>query len=186
MSNRVFLIHGWGSSPRNDWLPWAIKELESRGYEVIAPSMPDTDHPTINAWVDTLAQLVGTPRATDIFIGHSVGTQTILRYLATIHLPVAHVILVAPWLTLTNLGPDEPYEVIESWITTPIDFTKVRPMARKFTVVLSDNDPWVPYQSTKDSFSQLLTTNIITFPHHSHFHEDAGYTTFPELLDLLK
>lgn len=186
MSSRIFLIHGWGSSPENDWFPWAIKELESRGYEVIAPALPDTNHPKIKPWVDTLSQLVGTPRATDIFVGHSVGAQTILRYLTTIHLPVAHVILVAPWLTLTNLGPDEPYEVIESWITTPIDFTKVRPMARKFTIVLSDDDPWVPYQSTKDSFSQLLTTNIITFPHHSHFHEDAGYTTFPELLDLLK
>ncbi len=180
---RIFLIHGWWSSPHNDWLPWAIKELEGSGYEVIVPSMPDTGHPKIKPWVDTLSQLVGTPRATDIFIGHSVGTQAILRYLATITSSVDKVILVAPWLTLTNLGPDEPYEVIESWITTPIDFDKIRSKAKRFTVILSEDDPWVPYAATKDSFAQLLTTNIITFPHHSHFHEDAGHTTFPELID---
>ena len=78
---RIFLIHGWGGSPRGDWLPWAKDELENRGYEVVTPLMPNTNIPEISAWVTHLSTLVGQIRSSDIFIGHSIGCQTILRYL---------------------------------------------------------------------------------------------------------
>ena len=55
--SRIFLIHGWGGFLSGDWLPWAKTELENRGYEVIAPLMPDTDAPVIQAWVNHLDNL---------------------------------------------------------------------------------------------------------------------------------
>lgn len=186
MTKRIFLIHGWGGSPRNDWLPWAIQELEGRGYEVIAPAMPDTDHPQIQPWVDTLSQLVGTPRETDIFIGHSIGTQTILRYLQTINSQVSKVILVAPWFTLTNLEGPESWEIADPWFKAPMDFAQIKPKAREFITIFSDNDPWVPYEENKGLFVERLNPRVITLHNQGHITADEGVTKLPGLLDLLK
>jgi len=40
---KVVLVHGWMGSPNDDFFPWLIKEVESEGYKVIAPSLPDTN-----------------------------------------------------------------------------------------------------------------------------------------------
>lgn len=186
MKPRIFLIHRWGSSPRNDWLPWAIKELEGRGYEVIAPDMPDTDHPKIKPWVDTLSQLVGTPHETDIFIGHSIGTQTILRYLQTIDVQVRKVILVAPWFTLTNLEDSESWATAAPWTETPMDYTLIKSKAKVFITIFSDNDPWVPYAENKQLFVERLNPRVITLHNLGHITADEGVTELPALLDLLK
>ena len=186
MKTRIFLIHGWGGSPRNDWLPWAIHALEGRGYEVIAPDMPDTDHPKIKPWVDTLSQLVVTPRPTDIFIGHSIGTQTILRYLQTVDASVDKVILVAPWFTLTNLEGPESWSIADPWFKTSMDFARIKPKAREFITIFSDNDPWVPYKESKQLFVERLNPRMITLHSFGHITADEGVTELPTLLDLLK
>lgn len=59
MSPRAFLIHGWAGSPEEAWRPWLRDELESRGFEVKMPAMPDSEHPKMEAWVKTLSQTVG-------------------------------------------------------------------------------------------------------------------------------
>ena len=79
-TKRIFLIHGWGGSPENDWFPWARETLKDR-FEVFVPKMPETEHPKIEPWVDTLSRAVGELRESDIFVGHSIGCQTILRFL---------------------------------------------------------------------------------------------------------
>lgn len=186
MKPRIFLIHGWGGSPNGDWLPWAIKELKSRGYEVIAPAMPDTDHPIIDAWVSTLAHLVGEPRPTDIFIGHSIGTQTILRYLQSINSQVSKVILVAPWFTLTNLEGPESWGIAEPWLKTPMNFSLIKPKAQEFITIFSVNDPWVPYAENKQLFVERLNPRIITLHNLGHITADEGVTELPAILDLLK
>ena len=186
MKPRIFLIHGWGGSPDKDWFPWAIAELESRGYEVIAPLMPDTNHPKIDAWVSELSKLVGVPRPTDILIGHSIGTQTILRYLQSINVQVNKVILVAPWLTLTNLENAKAWKVADHWLHAPIDFTQIRSKSKQFTTIFSDNDIWVPYAENRSLFIEHLNPRVVTLHNHGHMTADEEVTELPEILDLLK
>ena len=104
MKKRVFIIHGWGGGPKNDWIPWAILQIIDMGFDVISPQMPDTDNPQIGLWTKKLKELVGQPQKSDILIGHSIGCQTILRFLEK--LPdgqkIDKVIMVAPWIILTN------------------------------------------------------------------------------------
>ena len=84
MNRRVFIVHGWGGNPKEGWFPWLRNELEKRNFEVSVPEMPDTNHPLIGSWVRTLAEVVGTPDSETYFVGHSIGCQTIFRYLETI------------------------------------------------------------------------------------------------------
>lgn len=185
---RVFIIHGWGGSPNgNDWIPWAKKELENKGYEVIAPLMPDADNPRIETWIPYLANLVGGPEEGDILIGHSIGCQTILRFLQTLstNQKIDKAILVAgfgPYLT--GLIDDEK-PVARPWIERPLDFNKIRPKVNQSIVILSDNDKSVPLAENKKLFEESLGAKVIVKHNMGHFSEGDGITELPILLEVI-
>ena len=184
---RVFLIHGWGGSPGKDWLPWFIPTLTEKGYEVIAPQMPETDNPQIELWVNKLSELVGQARESDILVGHSIGCQAILRFLEK--LPhgqkVNKVILVAPWFELTNLENEAAWQIADPWIKTPISFQKIISHANSFTTIFSTNDSWVPLDINLQLFKERLNPKIIILKNRGHFTKEEGVTSIPELLNLI-
>ncbi|MBU0957888.1 MAG: alpha/beta hydrolase [Nanoarchaeota archaeon] len=145
MTKKVILVHGWGGSPKEDWYNWLKKELIKKGYEVEAPEMPDTLNPKIDAWVGKLEEVF--KESEEVYlVGHSIGCQTIMRFLEKNNIKLKKVILVAPWLSLTDETWDEDYteEKAKPWIETPIDFDNVKTKAEKFVVVYSETDPYVP------------------------------------------
>src|SRR3989344_3925551 len=84
---RAFIIHGWGGNPEEGWFPWAKRELEKKGFEVHVPTMPDAyekEQPTIHGRVGIIREVVGQPEKDTYFIGHSIGCQSIDRYLETL------------------------------------------------------------------------------------------------------
>ena len=104
MPKRVYIIHGWGGNPGEGWLVWLKNNLEGSGFKVFTPNMPDTDNPRISTWTSHLDKIVGTADKNTYFIGHSIGCQTIMRYLE--QLPsdqkAGGAIFVAGWVNLTN------------------------------------------------------------------------------------
>ncbi len=170
--SKVIIVHGLNGSPESDFLPWAKKELEKRGYEVIAPLMPDPDHPQIAIWVPYLKKVVGEPRETDTLVGHSVGCQAILRYLENLpeNQKVDRVILIAGWFTLANLDEEES-AVLQPWMDAPFDFGKIKNKANSFTVVLSDNDPYVSIEENRKVFEEQLGAKIFVEHNKGHFNE---------------
>lgn len=187
MKKRAFLIHGWSGNPSKDWMPWVKSQLEHKEYEVFLPLMPDTDNPKIKLWVNKLKELVGRPRESDIFIGHSVGGQVILRFLEQMEdaIVVGKIILVAPWLKLANLENDEAWKIADPWLTIPINFSKVKPKAKLFVAIFSDNDNWVPLNENKALFQEKLNPRIIVLNNRGHFSEEEGVKEIPEILELL-
>ena len=71
------------------------------------------------------------------------------------------VILVAPWLKLTNLENEESWKVAAPWLETPIDFTRVKSKADSFIAIFSDNDPFVPFLENKTMIERLLAPKIV-------------------------
>jgi len=192
MAKRVFIIHGWGGLTSNGWYPWIKGELESRGIEAHLPQMPNTDAPTIKEWIQFLAKKVGKPDKDTYFVGHSIGCQTILRYLQTIDGKIGGIVFVAGWLPSIMLGTisDEEKTIAKPWIETSIDFEKVRKLTKNFTAIFSDNDPYVPLENVK-FFKEKLGAKIIIEKNAGHFTEDLdGCMELPvalnELLKMMK
>lgn len=190
MKKRIIIVHGWEGSPKNDWMPWAKNELEREGYEVIVPAMPDSSHPRIEVWIPFVAKVVGEPRVSDILIGHSIGCQTIVRYLETLKTgqKVDKVILVASWISLTPLALRTPEDrvIVKPWFNTPIDFSKVKVKANSFAALFSDNDPYVPFEENSKTYKEKLGAKVILQKGKGHFNEEAGVTELPILLELVK
>lgn len=185
---RVIIVHGWGGYPDEAWMPWLKRELEARGFDVIAPEMPDTDHPRIDAWVAKLAETVGTPDEEMHLVGHSIGCQTILRYLAerSESEKVGNVVLVAGWLERGGLQDLEPEEVpiARPWLETPFDYDRAREAAMSITAIFSDDDPVVPLEN-KHLFADKLGARVIVQHGKGHFSEDSGVNELPAALDAL-
>lgn len=183
---RVYIIHRWSGSGKNDWRPWLKTELEKLGYQVFVPDMPDRDTPVIEKWVNHLSELVGKPDKETFFVGHSIGCQTILRYLETIDTPVGGAVFVAGWFNLHNLEDSEVIETAKPWLETPFDFAKIKKVLPKLTVLLSSNDPYDALEQNKFIFESELNAKVIVVPNAGHFTEDDGFTELPEVLTEFK
>lgn len=187
--SRIFLIHGWGGNPNIDWFPWAKKELQQKGYEVITPEMPDPEYPKIEPWVNKIKKVVGEVVSSDIFVGHSIGCQAVERYLQTLsaNTKLNKAILIAPWVILTRktfeeMGENE--DVVKSWYEEPINYEKIKNMA-KWTAVFSDDDPFVNYQDNYKVYRDKLDAEIILRANQGHFSGEQGVTKIPFLIDLI-
>ncbi len=108
MSKRIFIIHGWDGYPEEGIFPWLKKELQDKGFEVFNPSMPDPKRPKMETWVQYLSEQIGEPDKNTFLFGHSIGFQTILRYLESLpsDKKIGGAVALAGWVNLT----DEAFE----------------------------------------------------------------------------
>ncbi len=180
---RIFIIHGWAGSPIGDWIAWAKQAFEAKGFEVVAPEMPDTLHPNIDAWVSHLRDLVGKPDSNTFFVGHSIGCQTILRYLETISTQVGGAVFVAGWFGLENLENAEVEEVAKPWLTVPINLEKVRAVLPKSVLLISSNDDYGAYELNVKKFTEL-GSKIVVLQDAGHITGGDGFIELPQLIEV--
>lgn len=186
--NTVIIVHRWGATPHSDWIPWLTIELESRGFGVIVPAMPDTDEPRIDSWVNYLKDIdEGVINGDVIFLGHSIGCQAIMRYLETRKKPAKSAIFVAGWFDLDNLETDEDREIVRPWIETPINFPAVRANLKSpAAVLLSTNEPYGHVIENTESFRDNLGATVAVLNKMGHFTAEDGFTEFPLLLETVQ
>lgn len=181
---RVFIIHGWGGNPEEIWFPWLKGQLEARGFLVTAPALPDTDEPGIDAWVGAVEAAVGTPDEDTYFVGHSLGCQTIMRYLAIPDRKVGGAVFVAGCFSITGLTPDERM-TIKPWEDTPIVFSSVRENLPRSIAIFSDNDPFVPLDENVRGFTTALHPEIIIEKGRGHYNAGSGTYELPSALEAI-
>lgn len=185
---KVIVVHGWDGSPGEGWFPWLKDELKQKKIEVKIPEMPEPDFPKIQPWVDKLKLAVGNVDEEMVFVGHSIGCQAILRYLAS--LPegtrVNKVILVAPWTRLNEetLADEDTFEVAGPWMSKEIDWDSVRSKALEFVAIFSKTDPYVPI-SEREIFQKELDAEIILMEGPGHLGGEDGLEELPQILEYL-
>lgn len=179
---KVFIVHRWGENSKSDWLPWLAEELRAKGLEVVTPDMPETENPRIENWVGKLAEIVGAPNEETYFVGHSIGCQTILRYLEKQNVKVGGAVFVAGWFNLENLEDEESKAIARPWIETSIDAEKIKQVLPKSVLLISDNDPYGALEENKAKFAEL-GAEIIVMPKAGHITGEDGFDKLPEVLE---
>lgn len=188
MSKRVFIVHGWDGNPEEGWFPWLKKELEEKGFEVYVPQLPEAAKPRIHNWVPKLSDVVGTADKNTYFVGHSMGCQTIARYLESLpkRVKVGGAVFVAGFFKrLTGLEDDTDVQETEKhWLDTPINFEKIKSHLGKSVAIFSDNDPYVPLDN-QDDFKDKLGSKIVIEQNMEHFSGSAEIFELPIALEML-
>lgn len=176
MNKRVFIVHGWDGFPEEGWFPWLKSELEARGFLVFVPQLPNSDEPRINVWVPALAASVGVVDEQTYFIGHSMGCQTIVRYLEQLEgdVKVGGAVFVAGFLkSLSNLEDEETVRsVADEWLKTSLNLVKAKAHLTKSVAIFSDDDPFVPLEN-QEEFRDDLQSKIIVEHEKGHLNGKA-------------
>ncbi len=188
MQKRAFIVHGWDGYPEEGWFPWLKRELESREFEVHVPQLPDAAHPDLEKWVAALSATVGTADENTYFVGHSMGTKTIIKFCEGLPegTKIGGVVFVAGFLKrLTGLEDDpEVQEGAKRWLEAPVDLEKAKSHFEKSIAIFSDNDHYVPLDNT-DDFRDKLGSKIVIEHNRGHFSGSAGVIELPIALQSL-
>ncbi len=181
---RVFIVHGWDGSPEEGWFPWLKKELEARGFDVFVPAMPDPTEPKIETWIPFLGRSVGVPDSETFFVGHSIGCQTIIRYLETLPegTKIGGAVFVAGWYNLRELKTEEEKRIAGPWVNTPRDDEKIRRIVNRSVAIFSDNDPFV-LPENQESWKQKIGADIIIEHNKGHLGGGDGIFELPVVLE---
>ena len=180
---KVYLIHGWGGSSEGGWFDWLKKEFLKKGFEVKAFDMPNTDEPKIEKWVGYLEENIKDVDEHTFFIGHSIGCQTILRFLEKLHKHkrVGGCVFVAGWFDLINLESEE-MEIAHPWVNKDIHFGRILDHCNNFLAIFSDDDPYVHLEEM-EKFKKNLGAKIIIKKRKEHFNT---VQKIPEILAFVK
>lgn len=134
------LLHGYTSSPNEDFHPWLRKELESREYNVSVPKLPHTKNPDITEQVDYVLKNCKFDENT-ILLGHSLGSVVALKILEKLNKPIKKLILVAGFSQPGFKDHERPFE---KKFPEKFDFNKIKGNVKEILFLRAKNDSAVP------------------------------------------
>ena len=185
---KIYIIHCWDGTSNDGWYPWIEKQLNNIDTKVIRFDMPNTETPTIEEWVDTLNSKVDNLDENTYFIGHSIGCQTIMRYLETKEVcKIGGILLVAPWLDLLPeaVADEESYNIAQPWINTFINFEKIKQFTNNISCIFSNDDYFVSLDQEKE-FKNKLNAKTIVVKNKGHISQDDDVYELEEIELLAK
>lgn len=185
---KIYLVHCWNGTSSDGWYPWLSEKLCNGNVDVIKFDMPNTSNPKIDEWVETLNNKVDKLNNETYFIGHSIGCQTIMRYLETKEITkIGGILFVAPWLDLLPeaVADEESYNTAKYWINTPINFEKIRQFTNNINCIFSDNDYFVSLEQ-ENEFKSKLNAKTTVVKNKGHISQDDNVYELQEILDLSK
>lgn len=185
---RLCIVPRWAGHPESDFYPWLQRTLAERSPapfdEVRALAMPEPSLPTIDGWVGRLSTELGNDAETaaeTVLLGHSVGCQAVVRYLAALKpgVKVRGVLLVAGWLSI-----DKPWDSIRPWLEPLPDLARAREAAGELVVLLSDNDPFTAdYRENQRVWEEGANARVIVAAGAKHFNAAEEPAVLATLLD---
>jgi predicted alpha/beta hydrolase family esterase len=176
------LVHGWQNHrPAGHWQHWLADRLTGLGHRVDYPQLPDPDHPDLERWLAELRTRVRVLRGQGLtVICHSLACMLWLHAVARDNVsgPVARVLLVAPPSPATV----RQNAAIAAFSPPFVTAVQVTAAAKHTRIIGGDNDPYCPEGALAMYGEPLgLPTDILVGA--AHLDQDAGYGSWPSLLD---
>ena len=133
---QAILLHGTGGSDTDYfWFEDTKKHLESKGYEVWWPLLPNTDNARLEETRNFIEQNMPAVDEETKIIGHSSSCPVILHLLEFFKVKVKQVILVAGFYE--DIGGKSMQMLPESF-----NWAEIKDKADEIILINSDNDPW--------------------------------------------
>jgi len=179
----VFIIHGTGGSPEENWFPWMKQKLEEIWYRVIVPAFPTPHHQSLDTWNAVFAEYLDEVDKETIFIAHSVWPAFVLNILEQIDTKVAWCYFAAGFLELIQL-PE--FDLVNETITSrQFNWKKIHENCNNFYMCHGDDDPYVP-QHNVEILSENLRIDVDMIEWGGHLNSETGYDSFEYLLEKIK
>ena len=175
----AFIAHGIYGNPEENWFPWLKTKLETEGWTVHVPHFPTKDDLKPEDWWEALQPYEEYLDAETTLIGHSLGAAFLLKVIEKY--PVSSTFFVAPAWGVTG---NEFDPVMGPIADQEFDWELIGKNCPSFTILHSDNDPYIPLAQA-ETLAKNLHTEVQLIEGAGHFNESAGYMEFPLLLKQL-
>ena len=176
----IFIFHGIGGNPEENWFPWMKKELEELGHHVIVPQFPTPKNQTLSNWLKVLEKYKKYITKGTIFIGHSLGVPFLLNVIEK--QPVKAAVLVAGFVGKAENKFDK---YVKTFAQRTFNWSQIKKNCKNFLIFHSDNDPYLKL-SKAEELAKNLKIKIILVKGAGHFNFSSGYRHFDLLLEKIK
>lgn len=182
----ALILHGTQGRPTSNWFVWLKDELGKKGYKVWLPELPNADSPSLQ---EIVKFIFGNKdwefNSESIIVGHSSGAIAIMALLT--EMPEG--VVLDKCILVSYFAKDSPggeWEANRNLFDYDFDFAKIKKHAKKFIIIHSDNDPYVPLKGARN-LADKLGGELIIKEGQGHFNLEVGpqYKQFPFLLTLL-
>jgi len=179
-TNNIYIIHGYTASSKSNWFPWIKEQLETKGIKTYIPNLPNSHNPYLSEWIQYLTETASDIDENTIFVGHSLGCITCIRFLLNKNIKIKGAIFVSGFIDENPM--DDKLEGLQSFVSDDINIEKLKDLVPIRIAITSTNDDIVPSDATK-KMALRIDAKLIELDYGKHFIDRDGYTKFPILLN---
>ncbi len=176
-----FIIHGVYANPEENWFPWLKKQLESMNYEVIVPKFPTPLDQSLESWMRVFSNYESKINEETVMIGHSLGAAFILNYLEKTNKKIKAAYLIAGFHKLLGNQYDD---LNKTFVGKEFNWEKIMQSCNKFFIFASENDPYIPFEISKE-LTEKLNAEFNIVPNGGHLNKESGFEEFYLLLECI-
>lgn len=179
---RAVILHGTDGAPTHNWFPWLKQQLESKGYEVWVPLLPNNHTPDRRVYNDFLFNS-GWDFTDNLVIGHSSGAVTVLNLLMDDRCPkIGLGVIVGAWYQ--SADPWTPPDQFKSLFPeSGFDFNKIKAKSGNLVYMHGENDPYCPLEQAK-WLAKQTNSEIVVVPNGHHL--GSKFKELPQIKEILK
>lgn len=180
-NKRVYVVHGYGASPKRHWFSWLKENLSNQGIAVDVLRMPNSSEPDPEEWIGHLSESVEGLGENVFFVGHSLGCVTLLRYLqhARRDAQIGGLVLVSGFVrALPNL-PE-----LDAFVAGELDYPRIVDLSKHRVAIASKNDDTVPFSYSRE-LADSIQAEFLEVENGGHFLDSEGFTTLPIVYEAL-
>ncbi|WP_196894834.1 RBBP9/YdeN family alpha/beta hydrolase [Aureivirga marina] len=176
---KIYLIHGYTANPNANWFPHFKKELEKENFEVIIPSMPNSQAPKLKEWEKHLNNEIQYLDEKTILIGHSLGCVSLLHYLNQKNTKIHSLYLISGFTEKT------PIPELQEFVEIDLDYKKIKKSCSKIISISAKDDDIISFKFSEE-LAIKLESSFHLLNEGKHFIDQDGFTKFPFLIGKIK
>lgn len=169
---RFVFVHGYRSGPDLNFHPWIKSELEKRGHVVEIPSLPNPRNPSVQEQVEYVLNSVEFDERT-ILVGHSLGTNVVMKLLEKIDRPIHRTVLVGGFID-DNFAKKEDRRSIG--FDFEFDFETIQKNAGQVILLHGENEETITdlqFSKLQEALSGYVVIAEDIVEHFRHIEEPA-------------
>ncbi|MDH6311004.1 putative alpha/beta hydrolase family esterase [Dysgonomonas sp. PFB1-18] len=176
----IYVVHGYTANSQANWYPDLKNHLESENIRVHIFDMPNSHAPVEKEWLDFLEANITNLDDKSIFIGHSLGCVTILRFLENKNTDnIESLFLVSGFIE------NSPIPELSEFVKEEIDHSNFIETIKNRVVISAEDDDIVPYPYS-EVLAKKLNAQFKLLETGKHFIDRDGFTAFPYLTNLVQ
>lgn len=152
------------AAPYANWYPWLAEEFRPHGYDPHIHQLPKAEKQTRGDWLRDSEGVFRTLGSDDVLVGRSMGGTHIFNAATQFDFKAKMICSVAGWVGKANLRytygqQAEEKADIESFVSQPVNWDRVRTAFDCGVVFYSEDDPVVDPEDGLEIWSQLAEGN---------------------------